>query len=127
MAAGNARRLGLAHRARIEPGRFTDVTSERRFALILCNPPYIAADAPLPREVAGYEPDAALYSGPQGRDALRQVAAILPGLLAPGGVACIEIGHDQGAWATALFRAAGLRVALRQDLGGRDRCVVATP
>jgi len=42
-------------------------------------------------------------------------------------VACIEIGYDQGESAATLFRAAGLAVALRRDLAGRDRCLVVTP
>ncbi len=128
VARANARRLGFGSRARIEWGDWSEGSLPRGdFDLVLCNPPYIPSRADLPREVAGYEPSAALYAGLDGHDDLLQVAGVVRGLLAPGGVACIEIGHDQGAWATALFRAAGLGVNLRQDLGGRDRCVMVTP
>ena len=125
VASGNAQALGLAARARIELGDWS-AGAGRRFDLVLCNPPYIARGEALPREVAGFEPASALYGGPAGHDDLLQVATVLPGLIAPGGVACVEIGHDQGAWALALFRAQGLCAELRRDLGGRDRCVVAT-
>lgn len=128
VARDNARRLGLAERARIERADWSEGSLPRGgFDLVLCNPPYIASGTDLPREVAGYEPAAALYAGRDGHDDLLQIASILRGLLAPGGVACIEIGHDQGAWATALFRGQGFGADLRQDLGGRDRCLMVTP
>jgi len=118
--------------ARIAPGRATiaaggwDGTGEA-FDLILCNPPYIAADAALSPEVAEYEPASALFAGPEGLDDYRAIAPVLGRQIAPGGVACIEIGYDQGESAATLFRAAGLAVALRRDLAGRDRCLVVTP
>ncbi len=77
-------------------------------------------------EVGAYEPGAALFAGADGLDAYRRIAPDLPRLLAPGGVACVEIGHTQAAAVTVLLSAQGLSINLRQDLGGRDRCVVAT-
>jgi release factor glutamine methyltransferase len=67
-----------------------------------------------------------LFAGEEGLDDYRLIAPLLPAQLAPGGVACIEIGSDQGRSAAELFRAQGLQVAVRQDLGGRDRCLVVT-
>ena len=118
--------------ARIAPGRATIVEggwqgTGEAFDLILCNPPYIARDAALPAEVAGYEPASALFAGTDGLDDYRAIAPLLGRQIAPGGVACIEIGHDQSESAAALFRTAGLTVALRRDLAGRDRCLVVTP
>ncbi|WP_254621056.1 peptide chain release factor N(5)-glutamine methyltransferase [Sphingomonas sp. CL5.1] len=116
---------------RIAPGRATiaaggwEGTGEA-FDLILCNPPYIATGAALPPEVVEYEPASALFAGPDGLDDYRIIAALLGRQIAPDGVACIEIGHDQQESAAALFRAAGLAVALRRDLAGRDRCLVVT-
>jgi release factor glutamine methyltransferase len=45
-------------------------------------------------------------------------------LLAPGGIAVIEIGWTQAAAVLALATAAGLAGAVRHDLAGRDRCIV---
>ena len=125
-ARDNAARLGLADRTRLEAGDWL-AGRDGRFDLILCNPPYIARDAALPPEVSEYEPAGALYAGPDGLDAYRILAPQIARALAPGGVACVEIGHDQREAVTALFRAEGLGVALRRDLADRDRCLVVTP
>ncbi|MDQ2893055.1 MAG: peptide chain release factor N(5)-glutamine methyltransferase [Pseudomonadota bacterium] len=98
-----------------------------RFDLILANPPYIGTAEPLPREVRDHEPAAALFAGADGLDAYRVLAPQLAGLLAPDGAAVVEIGHRQAAAVSALLGDQGLAVTLRRDLGGRDRCLVATP
>ena len=125
-ARRNAAALGMADRACFAHGDWAgDVTGA--FDLVLANPPYIESDATLPDEVAQYEPAAALFAGCDGLDDYRRIATQLPALLAPGGVACVEIGATQGQSAAALFRAAGLSVTVRRDLGDRDRCLVVTP
>jgi release factor glutamine methyltransferase len=124
VARGNAVRLGMAARAAMVRGGWDGPGGT--FDLILCNPPYIAADEDLPREVAGYEPASALYAGADGLDDYRRIAPLVRPQLAPGGVACVEIGATQAETAGALFRAEGLAVAVRRDLGGRDRCLVVT-
>jgi release factor glutamine methyltransferase len=48
----------------------------------------------------------------------------LPALLAPGGIAVIEIGWTQAAAVLTLAAAAGLVGVVRRDLARRDRCVV---
>jgi len=123
-AKHNAVHLGMADRATFEPGDWL-AGSDARFDLILCNPPYIATGAALPTEVSQFEPAEALYAGSDGLDAYRILAPQIARAL--GQVACVEIGHDQGETAAALFREQGLTVALQRDLGGRDRCLVVTP
>ncbi|WP_375273177.1 peptide chain release factor N(5)-glutamine methyltransferase [Sphingomonas sp.] len=125
IARANVDRLGLADRASVVPGSW-EGTGEA-FDLVLCNPPYIAEDAALPREVEAWEPASALFAGADGLDDYRRIAPLLAAQIAPGGVASVEIGSDQGESATALFRDAGLRVAVRRDLAGHDRCLVVTP
>lgn len=121
----NAASLGMEHRAMLRQGDWTQGVAEQ-FDLVLANPPYIAADASLPDEVAHYEPAGALFAGADGLDDYRLIAPALPRLLAPGGIAAIEIGHDQAAAVSALLRDAGLAVTVRRDLAGKDRCLVAT-
>jgi release factor glutamine methyltransferase len=123
MARANADRLGLAPRARFLEGDWA-VGIDSRFDLILANPPYIGTSEPLPAEVRDHEPAAALYAGPDGLDAYRVIVPDLPRLLAPGGVAILEIGHTQSDAVGALAAAAGLSWSLRRDLARRPRALV---
>ena len=124
IARANARRLRLDERAAIALGDWRG--RDGPHDLILCNPPYVAADATLPREVADWEPASALFAGPDGLSDYRAIAPVLAPQLAPGGVACVESGASQAAAAGALFAAGGLQVSVRRDLAGRDRCLVLT-
>lgn len=127
VARGNAARCGMAERAMFQAGDWGAGLAER-FDLILCNPPYIRNDAPLSRQVRDHEPGLALFGGEDGLASYRRLAGQIGPLLAPGGLACVEIGFDQGESACALFRAAGLAVDLRRDLAGHARCLrVAAP
>lgn len=123
VARDNAVRLGMADRAAFAVGDWGAGITEA-FDLVLINPPYISTHALLPRDVLHYEPHMALFAGEDGLDDYRLLAQQLAPLLAPGGMAAIEIGFDQGESAAALFRAQGLDVTVRADLAGRDRCLV---
>jgi release factor glutamine methyltransferase len=126
LAARNAARLRLAGRARFLAGDWAAALSGR-FDLVLCNPPYIesAAIPGLMPEVARHEPASALDGGADGLAAYRHIIADLPRLLAPRGVAVLELGQGQQAAVEALARAAGLTPeACRADLGGVPRALV---
>jgi release factor glutamine methyltransferase len=125
-ARANADRLGLAGRAEFVGGDWA-AGIDQRFDLILCNPPYVATSDDLPAEVRDHEPAAALFAGADGLDDYRIIATQLPRLIAPGGMAAIEIGARQADAVAALLTAQGLTVALRHDLAGRARCLVARP
>lgn len=122
-ARRNAVRLGMAGRAEFRLGDWADGIAER-FDLILCNPPYVAESAPTGPGVADYEPHQALFAGPEGLDDYRRLAPQLGRLLAPGGLAAVEIGFDQADIVGDLIRAQGLNPALAYDLGGRPRAVL---
>jgi release factor glutamine methyltransferase len=127
IASANAAQLGLAGRARLEwrdwsaPGWEADLG---RFDLILANPPYVEDDAPIAPDVRRWEPDGALFAGPEGLDAYRALLPHLPGLLAEGGVAVIEIGATQADAVAAVAAEAGFVAELRRDLGGRPRALI---
>ncbi len=65
-----------------------------------------------------HEPDEALFAGADGLDAYRMLAPQLPRLLAPGGLAAVEIGYDQ---AEAV---GGLAEARRPEAA---RCATTSP
>lgn len=125
IATANAVRLGMENRCRFGLGNWTD-TIEGQFDLILANPPYIGTDEALAPEVLDHEPHEALFAGSDGLDAYRIIVPALPDLLAPGGMAVLEIGHMQGDTVARMVRGVGLSAAVRNDLGGRPRAVVAT-
>ncbi len=125
IAATNARANGLDGRAQFRQGNWASGIADR-FDLILCNPPYIADDYSLMKDVAAYEPASALFAGRDGLDAYRCLAPQIAARLTPHGCACVEIGYDQAAAAHQLFEAAGLRGEIRLDLAGRPRCLVLT-
>ncbi len=128
-ACANAAALDLAGRAAFLCGDWARAL-RGGFDLVLCNPPYIesGAIAGLAPEVARFEPRAALDGGADGLDAYRAVIADLPLLLAPGGVAILELGAGQAGAAAALAAARGLAVrALAPDLGGIPRALVLAP
>jgi release factor glutamine methyltransferase len=124
IAQGNAERLGLADRASIVRGSW-DAACEGTFDLILCNPPYVEAEAILSPDVADYEPWSALYAGADGLDDYRRIAPLVH--LPAGGIACVEIGATQAQQVRDLFEAEGFLTQVKADLAGRDRCVIVAP
>jgi release factor glutamine methyltransferase len=97
--------------------------------MIVSNPPYVAEHevADLPREVAEWEPRAALVSGPTGYEALEVLIADAPAWLDPAGAALVlELAPHQADRAHALARDAGFAdVRVDRDLVGRARVLVA--
>ena len=96
--------------------------------LVIANPPYIpeAHRQILPDDVL-QDPEIALFSGPDGLDALRVVAEVGRRLLRPGGLLATEHDDSHAPAVVELFETAGFaEVASRNDLTGRPRFVTAT-
>ena len=118
LAAANADRLG-AHVTFLHSDWFQDVSGT--FGVIVANPPYVAEGDPH-LDALGFEPVAALTSGPEGLDDLRIIVAAAPAYLADGGWLIVEHGYDQADAVATLFRTAGfVAVMLARDLGGQPR------
>jgi len=118
---------------RLIPGRADlhqadwNLAPEGCFDLILCNPPYIPCEEikSLAPDVSHYEPRAALDGGPDGLDAYRDLAKLIPDILKPGGRAILEIGFGQAAAMEPLFRDSGANlVRIAPDLAGIPRALV---
>lgn len=131
-ARGNAATLGLADRCGFVVADWTDALGtsreEARFDLVVSNPPYIPdGDIPgLEPEVARFDPHRALAGGLDGLDAYRTLIPRLPDLLAPYGIAAFEVGAGQADAVGALLEHVGMVVsAVRRDLAGVERCVLA--
>jgi release factor glutamine methyltransferase len=126
VARRNAAALGLAPRARFQLGDWGRGV-EGAWDVILANPPYIASgeiDGLMP-EVALFEPRRALDGGADGLDAYRALGPEIGRLLAPDGIAILEVGSTQAASVQAVIEGVGLVLyARRHDLSGVDRCLV---
>lgn len=126
VARNNAGRLG----ARVEfvESDWFSALGERRFDLVVGNPPYVAAGDPhLALNGLPFEPQMALTDGKDGLDCLRRIVADAPAHLAPGGWLLLEHGYDQGAACRNLLTAAGFKAAFTHpDLAGIDRVSGAT-
>lgn len=130
MAALRLARVNGAHHAVGDRVRFVRCDLLRgirgSFDLVCANLPYVPSESLDGLLAAKREPRVALDGGPDGQDPIRRLLADLPGLLAPSGVALLEIEARQGleALAAARLTLPDAQVRLAQDLAGRDRLLV---
>lgn len=130
-ACGVARRNlaahGFAARSLVVQGDWASALTSAGFDAVVSNPPYIesAAIPGLDRDVREHDPLAALDGGADGLAAYRVLTADLPRLLAPGGIAGLEVGRGQDGQVAAWMARAGLDgVDIHPDLAGIGRAVV---
>jgi release factor glutamine methyltransferase len=128
VARQNALALGLGDRVEFRHGSMLAGLADRP-DLIVSNPPYVRETdrADLPPDVVDFEPAVALFSGPDGLDAIRLLVRTAAGALAPNGSLLFEIGFDQQPPVLELLReSAGLAVeSVLADIEARPRVVVA--
>ncbi len=96
---------------------------QERFDVIVCNPPYVAADDEhLKRGDVRFEPRSALVSGADGLDDIRHITAQTGVHLKNNGWLLIEHGHNQAVKVTELLRQAGFGgIFSAPDLAGIPR------
>jgi len=122
VARANHDRL-CPQRVELLMGDLLDPVGDRRFDLVVSNPPYVAEEDPhLERGDLRFEPRRALAAGADGLDVIRRLVARARHRLGPGGWLLIEHGHDQAARVRSLLEGAGFyRVESRRDLAGIER------
>ena len=126
VARENLSRCELAPRGQVRQGNW-EAGLPGPYDLVVSNPPYIetAALAGLDPEVRLYDPVLALDGGPDGLTAYRDICALLPGLVAPGGFAIFEVGQGQAEAVAALMTRQGFEnVRAKRDLAGVERAVM---
>lgn len=131
VANSNAEALDMAGRCRFLHQSWSDKewqniildADPQGFDLILCNPPYVEADADLAPQVRDYEPAEALFAGPGGmEDYLQLIPAVKP-LLSDSGIAIFEIGASQAEAVSAIAANSGWHTRLHHDLADRPRAL----
>jgi len=77
--------------------------------VVVSNPPYVptrlaARATPLPRDVAGRDPNEALFAGADGLYCIREIVPVAARLLRPGGLLALEHDETHGIRAPAVVR-----------------------
>jgi release factor glutamine methyltransferase len=97
--------------------------------VVVSNPPYVAETEreQLPRDVRDHEPATALFSGPSGLEALREIVEQAPRHLAVRGLLALEVAEARAAEVLAWLEGGPNWESPRliEDLAGRPRVVLA--
>lgn len=96
VAAINVREHGLEDRVTlIHSNLFASISENRRYDLIICNPPYVNSQSmsQLPAEYQ-HEPHQALAGGSDGMDLVREILRQAPDYMTDQGCLVLEIGHE---------------------------------
>ncbi len=99
VARRNVEAYGLTRRITLlQSDLFAALVVERRYDLLVCNPPYVTDEAmrALPAEYR-HEPALALAGGADGLDVVRRLLAAAPRHLKPGGIMVVEVGDGRAA------------------------------
>ncbi len=126
LARRNAYHHGLGERASFAVADW-GAPLAARFDIVVSNPPYVASPelASLAPEITRHEPRTALAGGDDGYESYRQLAPQVAQLLAPRGLAAIELGAGMADEVESLFVASGLvEISRRRDLAGIERCAL---
>jgi release factor glutamine methyltransferase len=116
VARSNAAELGLDVEF-VQADLLEGVPGE--FDAVLANLPYVAEGSALPPEIEGYEPELALFGGPDGMDPVRRLLAMLDAVP----LVALEVGLGEAV--ASLVSSAGFRsVEILPDLAGHERVVV---
>jgi release factor glutamine methyltransferase len=124
VAKRNAEKHGVTDRIEwFESDLFASVPEDRKFDIIVSNPPYIPEHDPhLKQGDLRFEPISALASGPDGLDAIRRILLEAPNHLKHDGWFLLEHGYDQSNDVRMLLNQAGFdEVRSIRDLGGIER------
>jgi release factor glutamine methyltransferase len=128
-ARDNFAALGVANRTYVICGDWGSAFGIG-FDLVLANPPYVASGdiGALSAEVRDHDPVRALDGGADGLDAYRAILGDLGRLLAPRGIAVLELGDGQEQAVADLARDAQIEVngPAHCDLSGVPRALVLT-
>ena len=115
----DAREVHILHGSWFEP-----IPKEHKdsFSLIVANPPYISIDERLPREVADWEPHAALYAGKVGTEDIEKIITEAHHWLHPKGAMAIEMApHQTEAIAQKAKEIGYSNIEIHKDLAKKDR------
>lgn len=121
VAQRNVRKHRLGPRMELLRSDLFSALDDRRYDLILSNPPYVG-DSAMRRLPAEYrhEPELALHGGRDGLDLVRRILREAPGHLSAGGWLVMEVGH----YRARVERAFPRLPFIWAETSGGDDCVL---
>jgi len=122
VARSNAVKHGLTN-VEFREGNWFEPLAGTKLDMIASNPPYVRANDPhLEQGDVRFEPGQSLAAGPEGLDAIRDIALSARDHMNPAAGLLFEHGWDQAALIARLLHSLGYRnIVCYPDLDGRDR------
>jgi release factor glutamine methyltransferase len=126
VAQQNARQLSISNVDFVE-GDWTAPVADRRFNIVVSNPPYVASGDPA-LEALRAEPIVALSSGEDGLDSIRLLARDCAGIVENDGLILLEHGAEQRDLVADILLSYGWqRIQCYDDYSGKPRVTRAYP
>ena len=102
---------------------------EKKYDIIISNPPYIKDDEQIEDIVKNNEPHEALYAGQDGLDCYKKILKDISNNLKEKFLIAFEIGADQAKDIESLANnyLKDIQIVIKKDLQGRDRMIFITP
>ena len=123
LAAGNAMKLNLSNVSFYQGSWFTPIATDKTFAMIVSNPPYIDKNDPhLSEGDVRFEPSTALVAENNGLADIEYITEHAPLYLMSHGWLMFEHGFEQGSAVRSILMNNGFHhVVTEQDYAGNDR------
>ena len=127
VAQKNIKKFGLQNQIKIQHGDFANFKSNKKFDIIVSNPPYIKYGDNRVNEGARFDPAIALYAKNDGLFAYEQIAKNAVNLIKTDGKIYLEIGIGQSNAVIKIFEFYGWKFErVEQDLSGINRVLIFT-
>lgn len=124
IAKTNVEKLGISNVELIQSDLFANI-KDKKFDLIISNPPYIPVGTELQKEVT-FEPELALFAEGDGTEFYKTIIEQSKSYLNDGGYVVFELGINQSKTVKSYFETSGFRdVVIEKDLAGIDRVISA--
>ncbi|MDH5191106.1 MAG: peptide chain release factor N(5)-glutamine methyltransferase [Gammaproteobacteria bacterium] len=122
VAKSNAQQLNI-HNIQFLSGHWLEPLADKRFNVIVSNPPYISKlDPHLRQGDVRFEPESALVAENNGLACIEQITANAGRHLYPGGILAFEHGYKQGTAVREILQKQGFAdIQTSIDLSGHER------
>ena len=126
VATENVKRMGCDKKISLIHSDLFSNINNKKFDLIVSNPPYIPVGTELQKEVT-FEPQNALYAEDNGLEFYKKIIPQSKEYLNENGFIAFEIGYNQGEDVYNLLEQNGFRnIIIEKDMSGLDRIVYAS-